>query len=427
MLGAQRRILRNAIAIRPTDPGQAEAPEAQAPPPLSARRGLLRNKAFVALCGARAISYAGDQVAAVALVLLISRDHPAKAVGGLLLAESLPMLLSAHVSVLADRFEARRLMIGCQLGQAVIFGVITLWLPPYGVLLALLVIASFAGTLLRSATQVAVHATVPDDDLMPANALLGTALYSGVILGPAIGGALAALAGPRLALAVDTATFVVSAATLLLLPLVPRGGGEDADTGGAAAALRYGLSDPVLRGLILSMAMMVAFAGVDNVALVFLVRETLGGGAAAYGIAMAVFGIGMVTGSILIVRHPRWRPERLLLGSFSLTAACAGTLSVAPSLAWVYPAQVAGGIGNGFDVAAQTTLVQRRTPPSMLGRMSGAFNSAIAIGFLVAYLGGGALVDATSPRTAFAVAAVGTVGAIFVARPVWRAAPTPST
>ena len=379
------------------------------------------------MCAARGISYAGDQVAAVALVLLIARDHPAKAVGGLLLAESLPMLFSTHAGILADRFEARRLMIACQLGQAVIFAVITLWLPPYGVLLALLVLASLAGTLLRSATQVAVHATVPDEQLMPANALLGTVLYPAVILGPAIGGALAGLAGPRVALAVDTATFLVSAGTLLLLPLLPRGGAEEGDSGGAAAAIRMALRDPVLRALFLSMAMLVAFAGVDNVALVFLIRDSLGHGAAAYGAALAVFGIGMVTGSALILRNPRWRAERLLLGSFSLTAASAATLSVAPSMAVVYPAELAGGIGNGFDVAAQTTLVQRRTPPAMLGRMSGAFNSAIAVGFLVAYLGGGALVDATSARTAFAVAAVGTVAAIFVARPVWSTAPAPTT
>src|SRR4051812_25182099 len=190
--------------------------------PDPARRHLLRNKPFVALCAARAVSATGDQVAAVALVLLIAKDHPATAVGGLLLAESLPMLLSTHAGVIADRFERRRLMIGCQLGQAVIFAAVTIWLPPYFALLALLVVASFLGTLLRSATQVAVQATVPEGQLMSANALLGVALYGSVILGPAIGGALAGLAGPRLALAVDTVTFLVSAATLLLLPLLPR-------------------------------------------------------------------------------------------------------------------------------------------------------------------------------------------------------------
>jgi MFS family permease len=391
---------------------------------VSARSGLLRNKAFVALAGARAISYAGDQIAAVALVLLIAKHHPATAVGGLLLAESLPMLLSTNAGVLADRFEARRLMIGCQLGQAVIFAGVTIWLPPYALLLALLVLASLMGTLLRSATQVAVKATVPGDQLMAANAMLGTALWSAVILGPAIGGALAGLAGPRLALAVDTATFVVSAATLLVLPLMPRTRTDASDSGGAAAALRYAFADPVLRGLIVSMAMMVAFAGVDNVALVFLVRDTLGGGPAAYGAAMAVFGIGMVVGSAVLVRYANWRAERLLLGSFLATAGGTAGLAAAPSLAFAYPAQLVGGAANGVDVAAQTTLVQQRTPPAMLGRMSGAVNSAVAVGFLVAYLGGGTLVELTSPRAAFLVAAIGTLGAVAVAKPVWA---TPST
>jgi MFS family permease len=388
-------------------------------PGVKRRRGLLRNKGFVALCGARAVSSTGDQVAAIALVLLIARSHPATAVGGLLLAESLPMLLSTNAGVLADRFDTRTLMIGCQLGQAVIFAAVTIWLPPYALLLALLVLASLMGTLLRSATQVAVKGTVRDDELMPANALLGMALWSSMILGPAIGGALAGIAGPRLALGVDTATFVVSAATLLVLPRTPRTQAETTDSGGAVAALRYGFADPILRGLILSMAMMVAFAGVDNVALVFLVRDTLGGGAAAYGSAMAVFGVGMVLGSAVLVRYANLRAERLLLASFLATAVGTAGVGVAPSLGFVYPAQVVGGIANGMDVTAQNTLVQQRTPAAMLGRMSGAVNSAVAVGFLVAYLGGGALVELTSPRTAFLVAAVGTLTAVAVAKPVW--------
>jgi MFS family permease len=384
----------------------------------------LRNRAFVALCGARAVSAAGDQVAAVALVLLISKDHPATAVGGLLLAESLPMLLSTHAGALADRVDARSLMIASQLGQALIFAAVTIWLPPYALLLALLVIASLLGTALRSATQVAVTATVREDQLMPANGLLGTSLWSSMILGPAIGGVLAGLAGPRLALGVDTVTFVVSAATLLVLPRMPRARGDESDSGGAGAALRYAWSDPVLRGLLLSMGMMVAFAGVDNVALVFLVRDTLGGGSAAFGAAMAVFGVGMVLGSAVLVRRARWRAERLLLGSFLATAAGTAGLGVAPALGFVYPAQIVGGVANGMDVAAQTTLVQQRTPPAMLGRMSGAINSAVAVGFLVAYLGGGTLVELTSPRTAFLIAAVGTLSAVAVSRPVWSTTST---
>lgn len=377
----------------------------------------------MALCAARAVSAIGDQLAAVALVLLVSRDHPAKAVGGLLLAESLPMLLSTHAGAISDRFEARRLLIGCQVGQGVVFGLITIWLPPYWVLLALILLASLLGTLLRSTTQIALRAVVDDDHLLAANGALGTALWLGMMVGPALGGALAGLVGTRAALGVDTATFAVSAATLLVLPLLRPQKSSEADNGGAAAALRHAWRDPVLRPLLLGLTMMVAFAGIDNVALVFLVRDDLGQGSAAYGIAMAVFGVGMVAGSLLVTRYRNWRAERVLAVSVAGTAASTAMLGVGQSMAVVYPAQLIGGASNGLDVAAQTTIVQRITPPAMLGRMSGAVNSGVAVGFLVAYLGGGALVDATSPRTAFLGAGVGTAMALIVLRPVWRSEP----
>src|SRR5262249_29963740 len=146
-----------------------------------ARRALVRNRPFVALCGARAVSSIGDQVAAVALVLLIAKNHTATAVGGLLLAESLPMLLSAHAGIVADKIEGRRLLIGVQLGQAAIFALITLWLPPYWALLALIASASWLGTILRAGTQTTLREVVPEDSLQPANALLGVALWGGMM------------------------------------------------------------------------------------------------------------------------------------------------------------------------------------------------------------------------------------------------------
>jgi MFS family permease len=163
---------------------------------------------------------------------------------------------------------------------------------------------------------------------------------------------------------------------------------------------------------------------VDNVALVFLIRDELGGGAAAYGTAMAIFGVGMVSATALVARNSaRWRSERLLTGSFLSTGVSTAMLAAAPSVPFVYAAQFVGGGSNGIDVAAQTTLVQERAPAAMLGRMSGALNTAVAVGFLIAYLGGGLLVDITSPRTAFWIAAAGTFAAVFVLRPVWRSAP----
>jgi hypothetical protein len=59
----------------------------------------------------------------------------------------------------------------------------------------------------------------------------------------------------------------------------------------------------------------------------------------------------------------------------------------------------------------------------MVGRMSGALQTCVAIGFLIAYLGGGALVEATSPRTTFVVAGMGSLLALVVLRPILGARP----
>ena len=365
-------------------------------------------------------------VAAVALVLLVSEDHSAKAVGGLLLAESLPGLLSAWAGAIADRMDRRRLMIVAQIGQGVIFAGIALWLPPYVALIGLVVVSSLLGTLVRAAAQSAVPALVDKDELLTANALLGTAFNMSFTLGPMLGGALAGLAGPHVALGVDALTFFASAASLLLLPALPPVQDKDStDSRGAAVALRYAWGHPVLRGVLLSLTLLVAFAGVDNVALVYLVRETLDGGSFAYGVASAVFGVGMIAGTALIVRRSGWSAEMLMFGSIVATIVGTLGLGLASVLAIVYVAQVAGGIGNGIDVAAGNTLLQRHAPPAMIGRVMGLSQVGVSAGFLVAYIGGGALVDATSPRTAFLIAAAGTTLALVALIPVVR--PKPST
>jgi MFS family permease len=388
-----------------------------------ARRRLLRNKAFVAMLAARGVSLAGDQVATIALVLLVSRDHPATAVGGLLLAESLPWLLSPFAGAIVDRVEKRRLMIGCQIGQGVIFAAITAWLPPYAALLVLIAAASALGTALRAANQTSLPPIVEEADLLPANALLGVAANLAIVLGPAIGGALAGLAGSRLALGVDAATFFLSSAFLLRLPVLPPhpSGGEPVGAlRSTRDGLRYSFGDPILRALLISSVLLIAFAGVDNVALVYLIRETFGAGAFAYGAGTACFGIGMITATLILVRLGQRNEVRVLVAGNVATGVGTGLTGAMPVLGGVYPMQAIAGVGNALEVAAQNTLIQRRSEPAMLGRVSGASNAVVGLGFLFAYVGGGAVVEATSPRAAFVIAGIGSLLAIAVLLPLLR-------
>ena len=351
----------------------------------------------------------------MALVLLVSRGHPATAVGGLLLAEAVPGFLSPVLGALADRRERRALMIQCELGQALLYAAIAVWLPPYAWLLVLVAGATLFGRTFSAASKSAIPALVPRDELMSANALINTVFNLQVALGPAIGGLLVALTGgSRTAIAIDAGTFLVSALLMLWLPRIPRAAG-DSPAAGLGTDIREGLAyirrDPLLRVLVSSMFAFVMFASIDNVAVVFLVRDVLDGSAFAYGAAMSAFGVGMIAGALGLVR--RWsgvHPSLIVAVGMLFTAAGNLLVGAAPAIALVIVFQTLGGVGNGLSLVGEDTLLQRHVPEHLLGRVFGAVGSAIFLGSTIAYTGGSVLVDATSPRTALIASGI----AVFV-------------
>ena len=99
---------------------------------------LRRYPAFRRLWVARVLSLMGDGIALTALLLFVSgSERRGVAVGGLLVAQGLPRLLSPLAGALADRLDQRSLMVACDLGQAVLFGLIALLLPAYPLLVAM--------------------------------------------------------------------------------------------------------------------------------------------------------------------------------------------------------------------------------------------------------------------------------------------------
>jgi MFS family permease len=349
-------------------------------------------------------------------VLLVSKGRPATAVGGLLLAESIPAFLAPVLGTVSDRMDRRTAMIGCELGQALVYSAIAAWLPPYAGLLALVGVASLLSRTFSAASKSSIPALVERDDLMPANALVNTVFNLQIALGAALGGLLVSITGERTAIAIDAASFLVSALIMLALPAVPRSAG--AGDGGFRSEVREGIvyvfGDPLLRTLVASMFAFVMFASLDNVAVVFLVRNVLRGGSFAYGMAMSAFGIGMIVATLTLIRRSRVRPTTLVLVGMVFTASGNLLVGLAPAIGFAIGFQLLGGVGNGLSLVGEDTLLQQRVPEHLMGRVFGAAASAIFIGSTVAYTGGGVLVDATSPRTAliasgiavFAVAAL---------------------
>ena len=372
---------------------------------------LRTSRSFRRLWLARTISHVGDGIALVALVLLVQEtEGTGTAVGVLLLASSLPRFLGPLAGVVADRVEQRTLMVLCDVGNAAIFATIAWFRPSFGLLLALVAATAVLDTLFAPAGRSAVPALVHGDDLLQANAWMGTSLNLQVALGTLLGGALVAAIGVRGALAFDAASFALSALLLVGLPHL-----RSTSTGssqGFLAVGREGLSfawrTRVVRRFLIVLFLGVAFAAVDNVALVFLVRETLGGGPVAFGLVSAAFGIGMISASLgLSIRRTSVAVTTLLIVAWLASGFGTVATGLAPLIVVAALAQAVGGFGNGLENIAADTLIQQAVPREMLGRVFGLVTTAAFGGSTLAYAAGGPLLDLTSPRAVFLIAGAG--------------------
>jgi MFS family permease len=390
-------------------------------------RLLGANRPFRLLWSARAVSFLGDSLALVALMLHVAETTgQALAVAALLLAgDFAPALLGPLTGTVADRLDRRRVMVGCELVQGALVVAIALWLPslPLPLLLVLVGLRAVAGQVFQPASRAAVPSLVGQRDLERANAAVGVATNGGEALGPLVAAVALPVLGVRGVLLVDAASFLVSAALLGLLPALagPSRGPGPLFLADAAGGLRYLRGQAVVRAVALGYFAVVACTGIDDVALVFLATATFGAGEAAVGLLLAAAGIGLLAGYALLARAgpglrgihrgttpaaaPRTPPAAgLLLAGFAVSSAGNLLTGLAWAVGAAFAVQAVRGLGiAAMDVAA-TTLVQRTVPPDLQGRVFGSLYGGIGVAAALAYLLGGLLLDRTTPRVAFVAA-----------------------
>jgi len=374
---------------------------------------LAANSGFRLLWSARGVSFLGDSLSLVALLLYVAQDTgQALAVAALLLVgDFAPALLGPLTGTVGDRFDLRRVLVVCDLMQGVVVLVIGLALPPLPVLLALVALRGVAGQVFGPASRAVLPVLVADEDLEKANSAIGFGANGMEALGPLLAAALLPVLEIRGVLLGDAATFAVSAVLLARLPAVPPAVGLGSRTSFRADArvgLRYLWTEKVLRIVTLGFLAVVAFNGVDDVALVFLTRDDLGGSQSATALLYGAVGIGLLTGYALLARHAVRVPAALLL---LLGFAVSSIGNLLTGLAWAVAAafglQAVRGVGLSAIDVASNTLFQRRVPPHLLARAFGNLYGAVGVAAGVSYLLGALLLDVTTPRTTFVVAGAG--------------------
>jgi len=322
-------------------------------------------------------------------------------------AEALPRTLGPLVGAIADRVDRFRLIIACDLGQALIFTTIALLRPDLGPLLALVAASALLATTFGPASRSALVSMVDPKDLLAANAWLGTSLNIQVVFGPLFGAVLFDQWGLSATMAFNAVTFLVSA---LLIATLPRSGGRATDVGllrETWEGIRYVRTNPTILSIIIVMFLAVMFAGVDNVALVFLIQDSLGASAVWFGVAMSAFGIGMFAGSIGVLRRAsRIKPKALFVGGWMLTSVGEIATGLSPTVWFAVVAFTVAGTGNAFEIVSSDTLVQRRVPEALLGRVFGVIGTATLLGASISAAVGGLLLGYMSPGALFVWAGV---------------------
>src|SRR5664279_3789457 len=332
----------------------------------------------------------------------------------LLCGDLLPALLAPLTGVLADRVELRRLMLACEFGQAGATAAIAVWLPAVGILLGLFTVRAVLGQIFQPASRAAVPTVVPDEQLPAANAALGFGEHGVAVLGPVLAALILPAVGIHGLLLIDAGSFLLSAGLLIGLPKMPATELGLQDEGSflrhAGRGLRAVWQTVGLRVVIISFAAVVAFNGVDDVALVFLATGPLGSTQSGASLLYACAALGLIVGYALVSRMSGvWSTALMLVVGYGVTSlgnlltGLAGAVIVALAL------QTIRGLGIAAQDVTASTFIQRGVPRALRGRTFSTFYGAIGLAAGLSYLLGGLLLAATGPRVTFVVAGAGGV------------------
>lgn len=396
-------------------------------------RQVLRDREFRTMFLAGALSVAGDQLARIAVALLVyDRSGSAFAASATYACSYLTWLLGGPVlSALSDRYSRRRLMITTDLLRMGLVALLVLPGIPLWLIFTVLAGVGLLSPPFEAARSALLADVLDGEGYVVGNTLTQTVSQAAQVVGFVGGGAMVALIGIEGALLANCATFAVSA-LLLSTGLRERGPQPATDSPSilreAAQGARLVAGSPTLRGLLawglLSAAVVIAPEG-----LAVAVADESGGGALTAGVLTAAVPAGFLLGSFLLVRVPRDRRERLFvpLSLVSIAPLALTPLLDSPvllALAWVL-----AGTGNALQLVAGAAYVQA-VPAHLRGRAYGIAGTALAAVQGVVLLLVGALAELTGPRLPVAVAAL--VGLVLVpvvlrvGRPTATSAAVPS-
>lgn len=350
--------------------------------------------------GSQMVTSIGEELYRVALIWLATAIA-GHAAGWVAATQQISMLTFSLIGgVLVDRWNSRKAMIAVDFTRAIVlllvpiltlFGPIELW--P-------LFIVAIVTNGLRGIYQPALQAMVPRlsaavDILLAVNALLDSTRRLARIIGPGIAGSLALLMPVEHFFALIAALMALSALAIFGLrrhtPPDRIGPSSHHGVGGVIEDFIAGLNlvrrNRMLAAIFLTMfATNVMWTLAFTLGLPLLVREEFPVLVGVFGLAVAGYGMGNLTGNFIIGSLP-YRPQILCLYPGRIVLGIGFMLmTVAPSVPLLMAAAALAAFGGTMGDLPFLALMQKETSPDQIGRVYGLRMTAEAAGGLIGAL-----------------------------------------
>ena len=383
---------------------------------------LFANSEFRALWLAQILSVLGDQLARVALTLLVYDRTRSPLLAAVTFAASvLPVFVGGLVlSGLADRLPRREVMIACDLSRMALVLIMAIPGVPLPVLVGLLFTVTMISTPFTSARSGMYPDILPGDSFALGTAVTMTTYQVALVAGFAGGGAAVGFFGVRPCLLADAVTFGISA-LIAFIWVRPRpaarpdgaAGREARRGGGMTAGVRMAFGRPALRTPMLLGCLATFYVAPEGIAAPL--AHSLGAGSLATGMVLTAGALGPSVGAVAFTRLVRPAVRTTLMRPLAI-AGCATLMLFAlqPPLPLALLIIVVSGLFDCYQVPAVAAFVHA-APASHRSQLFGVAQAAMSLGQGAAMIAAGAIAEHVSPSATIALSgAVGAVAAVLI-------------
>jgi predicted MFS family arabinose efflux permease len=369
---------------------------------------------FRALWLAQLLSVVGDQLARVALTILVyDRTRSALLAAITFVVSVVPVFVGGvTLAWLADRYPRRRVMIACDLIRCGLVLVMAIGGMPLAVLVILLFVVTLVG-----APFTAARAAVYPEVLVGEKYLMGTAVtlttnQFAQVIGFAVGGAMVGSLGIRTSLVIDAVTFAASAILVRVAvrarPAQTPDGRGPSRLAGIAAGARLVFANPALRTPMLFGWLAALYNAPEGV--VTPLARSLGGGATAVGLILAAQALGETAGALVFSRFVAPSTRLRIMGSLAITScAVLALLFLNVGLLSSLVILAASGVCAAYQLAANAAFVSA-APQDQRSQAFGLALGGMSLGQGTVMILAGAAAERYTPSGVIAVC--GVVGAV---------------